>query len=76
MLLFGLTKDRGPFIYPRVSQIQIHGHLPSVYTEMRYFVRDQGMRKNKPQAYKLISRELIFEHNAACPVVAITKTKD
>jgi len=26
MLLFGLTKDRGPFIYPKVSQMQIYGH--------------------------------------------------
>jgi hypothetical protein len=26
MPLFGLTKDIGPFIYPRVSQMQIHGH--------------------------------------------------
>jgi hypothetical protein len=26
MLLFGLTKDLSPSIYPRVSQMQIHGY--------------------------------------------------
>jgi hypothetical protein len=43
---------------------------------MRDFVQGQGMREFQPQKYIKVFRGLKFEHDAACPAIALATAED